>query len=75
MSETALTRLAIGALILGVVLMIPFDATITRVAGLLCLFGFIVVGVFAVARPERLEELEVEPERVVREPPVDPSEG
>lgn len=75
MSEAALTRVAVGALIAGVALMIPFDATITRVAGLLCLFAFIVVGVFAVARPERLEELEVEPERVVREPPVDPSEG
>ena len=55
MSERALTRAAIGALVLGAALMIPFEATLTRVLGMLCLAAFIVLGAFAVARPERLD--------------------
>jgi hypothetical protein len=42
-------------LVAGVALMIPFDATVTRVLGIALMFAFIVVGVFAIANPEFLE--------------------
>lgn len=54
--ERRLGRLAFAAFVAGVLLMVPFESTITRVLGLLCLFGFIVVGLFAVATPTRLGE-------------------
>jgi hypothetical protein len=54
MSERRLTFAAITAFVLGVALMIPFDATVTRILGVLCLFAFIVIGIFAIATPERL---------------------
>lgn len=54
MSERRLTMLTIAAFALGVALMIPFEATATRILGVVSLFAFIVLGVFAVARPERL---------------------
>jgi hypothetical protein len=38
-------------LVLGVVLMIPFEATITRVLGMACLVGFVVGGLFLIAAP------------------------
>ena len=38
----------------GVVLMVAFESTLTRVLGLLCLFGFIVGGVFLIADPDLL---------------------
>jgi hypothetical protein len=56
MSERRLTLAAVAAFVLGVALMIPFEATVTRILGVLCLFAFIVLGVFAIARPERLGE-------------------
>lgn len=54
MGESRLLAAAVLAFVAGVLLMIPFDATLTRIAGLVCLFAFIVLGVFAIARPERL---------------------
>ena len=44
----------LAAVLVGVVLMVAFDSTITRVLGLLCLFGFIVGGVFLIADPDEL---------------------
>jgi len=41
----------IAALLLGVGLMIPFEATITRVLGVGFLFAFIVGGLFVIAEP------------------------
>ena len=41
----------LAALLVGVVLMVAFEHTVTRVLGLLCLFGFIVGGVFLIADP------------------------
>jgi hypothetical protein len=38
----------------GVVLMVAFESPLTRVLGLLCLFGFIVGGVFLIADPDLL---------------------
>lgn len=39
----------------GVVLMVGFEATITRILGVLLLFAFIVSGVFLLADPAFLE--------------------
>jgi hypothetical protein len=52
---TRLPVLALVAFVLGVALMIPFEYTITRILGVGLLFGAIVAGVFAIARPEWLE--------------------
>jgi hypothetical protein len=53
-SERRLIALTVAAFVAGVALMIPFEATLTRIGGVLCLFAFIVIGVFAIATPERL---------------------
>lgn len=42
--------------VLGVVLMVGFDHTITRVLGMASLFAFIVSGVFLIADPAFLAE-------------------
>ena len=39
----------------GLVLMIGFEAAVTRVLGVLALFAFIVLGVFLIADPELLD--------------------
>ena len=39
-------------LVVGVLLMVPFESTITRVLGLAALLAFIVVGVFLIAAPD-----------------------
>ena len=44
----------LASALVGVVLMVAFDSTLTRVLGLLCLFGFIVGGVFLIADPDLL---------------------
>ena len=51
-----MTRAAIAAGVLGVLLMIPFEAWYTRLFGVLALFAFIVAGVFAIASPGFLED-------------------
>jgi hypothetical protein len=43
--------LLVVAFVLGVGLMVPFDATITRILGMAFLLAFIVGGVFAIADP------------------------
>jgi hypothetical protein len=50
-----MSRLALGAFILGVALMIPFEHWFTRVLGVAALFAAIVLGVFAIADPRWLE--------------------
>jgi hypothetical protein len=52
---TRLPVLALASFVLGIALMIPFEYTLTRVLGVAALFGAIVAGVFAIARPEWLE--------------------
>jgi hypothetical protein len=47
-----LLPLLLGA---GLALMLPFEYTITRLLGVIFMFAFIVVGVFAIASPEMLE--------------------
>ncbi|MEK6276857.1 MAG: hypothetical protein AABM29_02440 [Actinomycetota bacterium] len=57
MSRRSRIRLLVPvALLLGVALMIPFEATITRVLGVTALLAFIVAGVFAIAEPGFLSE-------------------
>jgi hypothetical protein len=41
--------------VVGVLLMVPFEATFTRILGMACLVGFIVLGVFLIAAPEPQE--------------------
>jgi hypothetical protein len=49
-------RLALACFALGVVLMIGFEAPVTRVLGVGLLFAFVVCGVFALASPDRLDQ-------------------
>lgn len=68
MKRTSRTlKAAFVALSLAVVLMIVFDATVTRITGVIAIFAFIALGTFAVATPEFLEadqeDREPEPER------------
>ena len=51
-----MTRAAIAAGALGALLMIVFDVWFTRLLGVLLLFAFITLGVFAIASPPFLEE-------------------
>lgn len=50
-----LPLLAAGSLVAGLALMIPFEATITRILGVLLLFAFIVGALFAIAEPRFLD--------------------
>jgi hypothetical protein len=43
-----------ACLVAGLALMIPFEATITRIPGVLLLFAFIVGGLFLIAEPRFL---------------------
>jgi hypothetical protein len=47
--------LMFSCLAAGLVLMIGFEASATRVLGVLALFAFIVLGVFLIADPELLD--------------------
>jgi hypothetical protein len=50
-----LPLLVVGSLIAGLALMIPFEATITRILGVGLLFAFIVGGLFLIAEPAFLK--------------------
>ena len=54
-SRPLLPLLAAGSLVAGLALMIPFEATITRILGVLLLFAFIVGALFAIAEPRFLD--------------------
>ena len=49
-----LLPLAIALFVIGAGLMFAFDSPLARVPGMAALFGFIVCGVFLIARPEFL---------------------
>ena len=53
-----LAQAAVGCLGVGAILMLGFDAPLTRVVGVLALCAFVVCGVFAIAAPGWLEEEE-----------------
>ena len=46
----------VALLVLGCGLMLPFELWATRLAGMACLFGFIVLGVFLIAEPGFLSD-------------------
>ena len=51
MSKGYKLLLLAAAFVLGVGLMVPFEATITRILGMTFLFAFIVGGAFVIAEP------------------------
>jgi hypothetical protein len=54
MRRGRLAAVAIALLVVGVILMITLDTAITRILGVVALVAWIVVGTFAIARPESL---------------------
>ena len=52
MSGLGSARLAATAFIAGVVLMLVFDAALTRIAGVVLIFAGMATGVFAIATDE-----------------------
>jgi hypothetical protein len=50
-----LTALMVGSFVAGVLLMVLFEATVTRILGVALLFTFIVTGVFLIADPAFLD--------------------
>jgi hypothetical protein len=54
MRRSRLSIITVAAFLLGVGLMIPFEQTIARVAGVFSLLAFIACGVFLVANPDDL---------------------
>jgi hypothetical protein len=49
-----LEQAALACFVLGAALLFPFEATLTILFGVLLLLASIVIGVFALATPERL---------------------
>jgi len=49
-------RIAIGAFMVALALMIPFEGMWTHLLGLVFLFVFVIAGVFALATPELLDD-------------------
>ncbi len=54
MSRVTLPRAFLAVAIVGFVLMIGFDITITRILGVACIFGALGLGVASIATPEFL---------------------
>jgi hypothetical protein len=54
-SPPLLPLLVAGSLVAGLALMIPFEATITRILGVVLLFTFMVGALFAIAEPRFLD--------------------
>jgi hypothetical protein len=52
--RSPLALVTVACLVVGVGLMIPFEATVTRILGTGCLLAFVVCGAFLVANPEDL---------------------
>ena len=56
MRRPPLAVAALIALVAGSLLLFAFELWITRLAGVLCLFASVVLGVFAIADPAFLED-------------------
>lgn len=63
MKRDPLAYAAVTAGALGFALLLVFDFWFARVLGVLCLFAFIVTGVFAIASPALLDDDEDEVSR------------
>ena len=61
MSRRALEWLWGALFVVGVVLMVPFEKTITLALGIACLLSFIALGVYLIAHPQGLLADENEP--------------
>jgi hypothetical protein len=64
MSRGRKAALLVTSFVLGVGLMVPFEATVTRVLGVSFLLAFIVGGAFLIAEPGFLSADEEEPRTV-----------
>jgi len=53
-SRRALEGVWLGLLVAGLVLMIPFEETITLALGIACLLSFVGLGVYLIAHPSAL---------------------
>jgi hypothetical protein len=54
-SRRVLGRLTPALLVVGLVLLVPFDAPVTLALGVTCLLAFVACGVFLIAEPGFLE--------------------
>jgi hypothetical protein len=54
MQRPPLLVVTVGCLVVGVGLMVPFEATVPHVLGVAALFAFIVCGLFLIANPAEL---------------------
>ena len=52
--DAKLQRICIALGVIGLVVMLPFDAWYTRLVGMACLVAFVVTGVFLIANPAYL---------------------
>jgi hypothetical protein len=53
-----LRHLTLVLFVLTLALMLPFEYTITRLLGVACMIGFVVVGLFWIAKPGNLERID-----------------
>jgi hypothetical protein len=58
-----LAAAALAAFVVGVAVLVPFDAGVTLFAGVALLFASVVLGVFAIASPEYLARAPDDDER------------
>lgn len=55
-----LRAISLTFLILALALMLPFEETVTRILGVICIFAFVATGLFAVASPGFLAQRDEE---------------
>jgi hypothetical protein len=71
-SRRALEAVWLGLLVVGLVLMVPFEKTITLSLGIACLLSFVGLGVYLIAHPSALlapdDEEEGQPARTTSDP-------
>ena len=72
MSRRALEWLWGALFVVGLVLMVPFEKTITLALGIACLLAFIALGVYLIAHPQGLlaDENEAAPPQTTSDPPA-----
>ena len=61
--DPKLERICIALGVIGLVVMLPFDAWYTRLVGMACLVAFVVTGVFLIANPAYLSRDSAEEDR------------
>jgi hypothetical protein len=54
MNESRLLRATLASFVLGIVLMLAFNVTVTRILGVALIILFISLGTFTIATPEYL---------------------